>query len=73
MEQHDVWDALSFVGGTWELMKGEAFGCEEGCLRKMVVSHQNNKFNYYVVVNLLLTWVSLALSKNGAGCIPVIQ
>ena len=38
-----------------------------------VVSHQNNKFNYYVVVNLLLTWVSPALSKNGAGYIPVIQ
>ena len=31
------------------------------------VSHQNNKFNYYIVVNLLLTWVSPALSKNGQG------
>ena len=24
------------------------------------LSHQNNKFNYYIVVNLLLTWVSPA-------------
>ena len=28
-------DALSFIGsGAWELMMEEAFGCEEGCLRK---------------------------------------
>ena len=42
-------------------------------LSLMLMSHQNNKFNYYVVVNLLLTWVSPALSKNGAGYIPVIR
>ena len=34
MEQHDVWDALSLVGGAQELMKEVAFGHEEGCSRK---------------------------------------
>ena len=38
-----------------------------------MLSCQNNKFNYYIVVNLLLTWVSPALSKNGVGYIPVIR
>ena len=37
------------------------------------VSCQNNKLNYYVVLNLLLTWVSPALSNNGAGYIPVVR
>ena len=38
-----------------------------------IMSRQNNKLNYYVVLNLLLTWVSPALSKYGAGYIPVIR